>query len=154
MVRLLADDNSQREVARMLGVSQGCISKILRRIRETGQPHQRKRGGSMKISTPREDSQLLRMVRTNHFILAPRLGIQLICRFGRRMSVRTIGDGFWPQDIGLGGQPDVQASLWNTGDATVSGGGAKECGTMETLYLHWWVPVLPTPHWWSDPGAP
>ena len=32
--------------------SQGCISKILGHNRETGRPHQRKRGGSMKISTP------------------------------------------------------------------------------------------------------
>ena len=36
IVRLSANGNSQREVARMLGVSQGCISKILRRDRETG----------------------------------------------------------------------------------------------------------------------
>ena len=60
-VRLSADGNSQREVARMPGVSQGCISKILRRNRKTGRPHQRKRGGSMKIFTPREDRQLLRI---------------------------------------------------------------------------------------------
>ena len=33
IVRLSADDNSQREVTRMLGVSQGVISKILRRNR-------------------------------------------------------------------------------------------------------------------------
>ena len=63
IVKLSADVNSQREVARMLGLSQGCISKILRCNRETGRPNQRKRGGLMKISTPREDRQLLRMVR-------------------------------------------------------------------------------------------
>ena len=90
IVRLSADGSSQREVARMLGVSQECISKILRRNRETGRPHQRKRGGSMKISTPREDRQMLRMVRTNRFNSAPRLRMQMIHRFGRRMSVRTI----------------------------------------------------------------
>ena len=44
----------------------------------------------MKISTPREDRQLLRMVRTNRFISAPHLRMQMIRRFGRRMSVRTI----------------------------------------------------------------
>ena len=55
IVRLSADGNSQREVARMLGVSQGCISKILRRNRKTGRQHHGKRGGSMKISTPWED---------------------------------------------------------------------------------------------------
>ena len=80
--------------------SQECISKILRRNRETGRPHQRKREGSMKISTPREDRQLLGMVRTNRFISAPRLRMQMIRRFGRRMSVRTIrrrllAAGYW-----------------------------------------------------------
>ena len=85
---------------RMLGVSQRCISKILRRNRETGRPHQRKRGGSIKISAPREDRQLLRMVRTNRFISTPRLRMQMIRRFGRRMSVRTIqrrllAAGYW-----------------------------------------------------------
>ena len=49
--------------------------------------YQRKRGGSMKISTPREDRQLLP---TSRFISAPRLRMQMIRLFGRRMSVRTI----------------------------------------------------------------
>ena len=98
--RLSADGSSQQEVAKMLGVSQGCISKVLWRNRETGRPHQRMCGGSMKISTPREDRQLLWMVRTNHFISAPRLRIQMIRRFGRWMSVRTIrrrrlAIGYW-----------------------------------------------------------
>ena len=35
IVRLSADGNSLREVARMLGMSEGCISKILRRSRES-----------------------------------------------------------------------------------------------------------------------
>ena len=128
IVRLSADGNYQREVARMLGVSQGCISKILRCNRETGRPHQRKPGGSIKISTPREDRQLLRMVRMNRFISAPRLRMQMIRQFGRRLF-EPFGDGFWLPDIGLGVQPDVLGSLWNTGEATVSGGGGTECGT-------------------------
>ena len=128
IVRLSADGNSQREVARMLGVSEGCISKILRRNRETGRPRQRKRGGSMKISTPREDHQLLRMVRTNRFISAPRLRMQMIRQFGRRMSVRTIprrllAAGYWSR------RP--ARSLWSTGDAAVSEAGGTECGTSD-----------------------
>ena len=90
IVRLSADGNSQQEVARMLEVSRGCISKILRPNRETSRPHQRKRGGSMKIFTPWEDHQLLRMVRMNHFISPPGMRMQMICQFGRRMSVRTM----------------------------------------------------------------
>ena len=88
--QVVADGNSQREVVRILGVSQRCISKLLRCNRETGRSHQRKRGGSMKISTQREDRQLLQMVRTHCFISAPRLRMQMIRRFGRRLSVRTI----------------------------------------------------------------
>ena len=102
IVGMSADGNYQQEVARLLGVSQGCICKILGHNQETGRPHQRKRGDSMKISTPREDRQLLRMIRNNRFISAPRLRIQKIRRFGRRVSVRTIrrrllAAGYWFQ---------------------------------------------------------
>ena len=94
IVRLSADGNSQREVARILEASQGCISKILRHNRETVQPPGRKRGGTMKISTLGEDCQLLQMVRTN------RLRMQMIRQVGRLMSVRTIqrrllAAGYW-----------------------------------------------------------
>ena len=90
IVRLSADGNSQWEVDRMLGVSQGSISKILWRNRETGQPHQRMRAGSIIISKPNEEHQPLQMVRTNSFISALYLRMQMIHQFGRRMSVRTI----------------------------------------------------------------
>ena len=90
IVMLLANGKSQREVARMLGVSQRCIRKILRRNRETGRPQQRKHGGLMKISTSPEDRRLLRMVKMNDFVSAPRLRMQMIHRFGRRMSVQAI----------------------------------------------------------------
>ena len=54
----------------------------------------------MEISKTREDSQLLRMVRMNCFIKAHRLRMQMIRRFGRRMTVRTIrrrllAAGYW-----------------------------------------------------------
>ena len=54
----------------------------------------------MKVSTPREDRQLPQMVRTNRFISSPRLRMQMICRIGRRMSVRIIwrrllAAGYW-----------------------------------------------------------
>ena len=102
ITRLLADGNSQGEIDRMLQVSQGCISTILRHNRETGPPHQRKRGGSMKISTSREDRQLLWMVCPNRFISAPCLQMQMIRQFGRRTSVRTfwrrlLAAGYWSQ---------------------------------------------------------
>ena len=88
IVRLSADGSSQQEVARVLGVSQGCITKILRCNRETGRPHQRKRGDLMKISTPQEDHQLIQMVRPNRFISAPRMQIQMIRQFGRQPDIQ------------------------------------------------------------------
>ena len=155
IVRLSADGNSQREVARMLGLSQGCISKNLRLNRETGRPHQRKRGGSMKISTPREDRQLLRMIRMN------RLSRLLICEAhppiwetdvssnhlktasGRRILV-SASSQLSKAHFG------AQATLPWMGDETQSVGPQ----TTETLYLQWWVPVLSIPQWRSGPGAP
>ena len=44
----------------------------------------------MKVSMPREDYQLLRMVRTNRSIATPRLRMQMTRQLGRQMSVRTI----------------------------------------------------------------
>ena len=74
----------------MLGVSRGCISKILRRNWETGWPHQRKHGVSMKISTSQEKCQLLRIIKMNCSISALRLRIQMIRRLWRQMPFRTI----------------------------------------------------------------
>ena len=138
------------------GVSQGCISKILRCNRDTGRPHQRKRGGSIKISRPREDRQLLRMVRTNRFISAPRLRMQMIRRFGRRMSVRIIrrwlmAAGYWSRRPARCPRLTLEHRRcrreWGRGHSV----GTQ---TMEILYIQWWVPVLPIPQWRSGPGAP
>ena len=56
------------------------------------------------FSTPREDRQLLQMVRTNRFISAPCLRMQMIRRFGRRVTVRTIrrrllAAGYWSRHL-------------------------------------------------------
>ena len=148
IVSLSADGNSQQEVARILRVSQGCIS-----IR----PHQRKCGGSMKISMPRKDLQLLRMVRTNRFISAPRVQMQMIWRFG----VVDVSSNH--SDAASGCQILVSASnqmSWAHFGAQATppwmGEEAQSVGpqTMETLYLQLSVPVLRIPQWWSVPGSP
>ena len=46
--------------------------------------------GSIKISMPREDRLLPQIVWMNRFISATGLRMQMICQFGRRLSVRTI----------------------------------------------------------------
>ena len=101
IVKLCADGNCQREVARMLGMSQGCIRKIL-----ATQPRDRPTTSAEvwrfneNFHAMEEDCQLLRIVNMNRFISAPRLRMQMIRRFGRQMSVGTIrrwvlGTGYW-----------------------------------------------------------
>ena len=68
MVRLSAECSFQREVARILGVSQGYVCKVLRRNRDTGRPHQRRRKGRRSLTIAREDRQLIWMVKDNRFI--------------------------------------------------------------------------------------
>ena len=51
---LSAGGYSQWKVARILGVSQGCVSIILWGNRYTGSPHQRRRGGRKSLTTTRE----------------------------------------------------------------------------------------------------
>ena len=152
IVRLSADGNSQWEVARMLGVSQGCISKILRCNQETGWPHQRKYG---RWKSPCH-GKTVNCYEWSERTTSSRL---LVCECRWSTDLRggcqfePFGDGFWPPDIGLGFQPDVLGSLWSTGD----GGGGTECGTSDngdTVYLQWWVLVLLIPQWRSGPGAP
>ena len=83
-IRLSAEGYSQREVKRMLGVSQGCISKILPRNRDTSQTYQWRRGGQRSLSAAREGRQLIRMIRDNRFISPPRLRVEMIRRFRSR----------------------------------------------------------------------
>ena len=82
IVRLSAESYSQQEVVRMLVVSQRYASKILRRNRDTSRPHQRRRGGRRSLTTAQEDRQLIRMVRNNRFISAPRPPMEMIRHLG------------------------------------------------------------------------
>ena len=77
----------------------------------------------MKISTPREDCQLIKMFGTNRFVSAPRIRMQMIPRFGRRMSVRTIRR--WLLAAGYWSRRPARCPR-HTGDAAVSGGGSTE----------------------------
>ena len=72
-----------------MGVSQGCVDKILRLNRQQGRPDQR------KMSTPHEDSHLLHMARVNRFI-SSHLRMHMIRHFGRNMTARTVRNRILP----------------------------------------------------------
>ena len=67
---------------------QGGISKVLRHIRETGRAIQRPHG--YRLTTPREDSALKRIMRRNRFLSSSRIRVELVRQTGRRVSARTV----------------------------------------------------------------
>ena len=78
------------KIAAIAGDSQGAISKILKRSRETGTPNQRPHGYRWTLKHSREDPVLLIMVCFNWFHSSPRLRVEFNRRIGHRISARTI----------------------------------------------------------------
>ena len=132
IVRLSADGNSQREVARMLGVFQGCISTICYATERLAD-HTR---GSVEVQwKPPRHGKTVNCSEWSERTASSRL---LVCEcrwsadLGGGCQFEPSGDGFWPPDIiGLGVQADALGSIWSTGDTAVSGGGGTACGTSD-----------------------
>jgi len=100
IVRLSADGNSQREVARMLGVSQGCVSKILTQPRDWPTTSEEAWRFDENLHATGKPSTAPNGQNEPLLISAPRLRMQMIRLFRRRMSVRTIrrrllAAGYW-----------------------------------------------------------
>ena len=53
----------QKDIARSLGISQGCVSKVLERNSIYGNPRQKHRSGRPRSSTERADHNLLQLCR-------------------------------------------------------------------------------------------
>ena len=128
IIKLSAEGYSQREVERVLVVSQGGVIKILPHNRDTGRPYHRRHGGRRSLATA-WDRQLIRMVKGNHFILAPGLCVEMIHWFRRRLSVRSIVNRFLAMAIHQGDPPCAPDWLWITGDDAVCVGEHTEGGT-------------------------
>ena len=69
IVRLSARRLSQMAILRNRGVPQGGISKVLRRVWETGRAIQRPHGHRLRMTTPRGDRALIQIMRRNRFSL-------------------------------------------------------------------------------------
>ena len=89
LARLSREGRTQLEIAAITGVSQGAISKILKRSRETGTTNQKSRRHRER-STNARDRFLLRMVHYNWFQSSPQLRVEFNRRIGRRISVCAI----------------------------------------------------------------
>ena len=154
--RLSADGNLQREVARMLGGLMDAFAKLCNtteRLAVHIRGRVEVRWKSTRQGKTANGSELSEQTTSSWLLVCQ-------CRWsadlGGGCHFEPFRDGIWPLGIGFGVQPDVLGSLQSTGDATVRWEEAQSVGpqTMETLYLQWWVPVLPMPQWWSGHGAP
>ena len=82
VVRLSGRGLSQRAISRNKRVSQGGISKVLRRVRETGRAIQRPHGHRLRMTTPREDRALVRTMNRNRFLSSSRIRVELTSELG------------------------------------------------------------------------
>ena len=128
IVRLSAECYSQRQVYRILVVSQGCISKLLQRNLDSCRPYQRRHGGPKSLTTVQEDRQLIWMARDNNFILAPRLHVEMIRWFRRSLTVRRIVNMSLATSCWCRDPTRFPGWRWITGNAVVCGGNAQIVG--------------------------
>ena len=70
--------------------SQGGIYKVPRCVQETRRAFQRPYGHRLKMTTPREDCALIRIMRRNRFLSSSRIRVELIRWTGHRVSARTV----------------------------------------------------------------
>ena len=63
VVEMRGNGLKQKDIARSLGISQGCVSKVLARIEIYGNPKQKHRSGRPRSSTERADRHLLQLCR-------------------------------------------------------------------------------------------
>ena len=90
ILRLSREGCWQVDIAWITGVMQNVVPKILKRAHQTWSPNQMPQGHHQRISTPRKDRYLPRMMRANMFLSSPRLrGQQIIelsvCTITRRL---------------------------------------------------------------------
>ncbi|XP_063961126.1 paired box protein 6 homolog [Lytechinus pictus] len=65
VVALRQEGYKQTDIAEVLGISQSAVSKILKRQREAGNVRPRKSPGRPRLTTRRDDRQLLNFSRRN-----------------------------------------------------------------------------------------
>lgn len=90
VVALRHRGHRQVDIARSLGLTQGAVSKILKRNRETGTPVQRPRSGRPRISTARQDRWLVMQCRRNRWQTSTHLRQQWRGVLRRPVSTRTV----------------------------------------------------------------
>ena len=90
IVRLSGRGLSQREMSRIIGVSHGAISKVLRLVRDTSSFTEGIGGASIVDDHIRGDCALFHVMRSNKFLSAPRSRVERIRLIGCRVFVHSV----------------------------------------------------------------
>ena len=80
----------QCEIAQILGMSQGAVSKVLKRNRVLGTPVPRPRPGRYRKTTRRDDRLLLRLCRRNRWNNSTQLRQEWVRATGRPVTTSTV----------------------------------------------------------------
>ena len=143
IVSLSAEGYSQRKVAGISGVSQGCISKILlcnqatsvEAWRSEESDHSPRRQSWFEGPGTTGSSRLL------VYVWRWSADFQECCHFG------ALQTSFWLLAIGLIVPPAVPDWLWITGDTDVCEG-ERTVGRTSGMSPQWWVLLYAVSQWW------
>lgn len=90
VIALVEQGMSQREIARIVGVSQGAVSKTYTRFLELQTLKNRPRRSRGKVTTEYQDRFVAQIARRNPTVSHPELQRQLLQATGISVSVETI----------------------------------------------------------------
>jgi len=89
-VQMLLDGHSQREVARILCVSQSVVARMRRRYQETGQFTRRPGQGRSRCTTDADDRYIRLLASCNRRCTATRFQTEFQLATGQQVSTQTI----------------------------------------------------------------
>lgn len=115
---------TQTMIAKRYGVSQSCVSKILKKFRATGSVVDRVRKGRRRILSQRDLNYLRRKVRMNPRISTKRLAAEFNSQFGTNISHMTVSRRL--REMGLNSYAAFQKQHLKRGDRSIRLKWAKE----------------------------
>ena len=90
VVVLVQEGHSMNEVARRMKISRCCVQEIVKKEKETGSVVDRHRSGRPKVSTERQDRELVRLSLQDRKTTVPELRCRWVEASGTSVSAQTV----------------------------------------------------------------
>ncbi|GFS76049.1 HTH_Tnp_Tc3_2 domain-containing protein [Trichonephila clavipes] len=90
VIKWLKDGKSFREIASLIGKSHGCIQKILQKYRKTGCVTNIPGRGRKEILSATAKGKIIRSVKKNPLLSAPKLASSISSEIGKKSSAETV----------------------------------------------------------------